>query len=165
MKASPIDKVVYAGTFDPVTNGHMDIIERAAKVFPKVIVAVAHSTSKNTLFPTSERVRIAKEAVKGIDADIEVVQFDGLLVNFIRSIGARIIIRGLRAVSDYEYEAHMALTNRRLASDIETVYLMTSEDCSFISASTVREVARVGGDISHFVPTNVVAEMQNVMKK
>ena len=165
MKASPIDRVVYAGTFDPITNGHMDIIERAAKAFPKVVVAVARSTSKNTLFPTAERLRIAREAIKTIDADIEVVEFEGLLVNFVRSIGARIIIRGLRAVSDYEYETHMALAHRRLAEDIETIYLMTSETCSFISASTVREIAKVGGDIAPFVPKNVIVEMNQILKK
>ena len=165
MKVSPIERVVYAGTFDPITNGHMDIIERAAKVFPVLTVAVARSTSKNTMFTTEERVQLAKDAVQAIDSTIEIVEFGGLLVNFVHSIGARTIIRGLRAVSDYEYEAHMALTNRRLAEDIETIYLMTSENCSFISATTVREIALLGGDISQFVPACVLPKMQAVLDK
>ena len=148
---------VYAGTFDPVTLGHVDIAARAANVFEKVYIAVADtgSTSKQPLFSTAERVELFQEALRGHEGSFVVESFSGLLVDYVRSIGASVIVRGLRAVSDYEYEAQMALTNRQIAPNIETLFLMTAARCSFITSSIVREVARYGGDVSQLVPENV----------
>ena len=151
---------VYAGTFDPMTNGHRDIMERAIKVFDKVIFAVAESSSKSPLFPASERVELAKECLADLGSNIEVKSFKGLLVEFVKSVNASIIIRGLRAVSDYEYESQMAVINRELAADIETVFLMTSKRSSFISSSIVKQVASVGGDITGLVPGPVAAALK-----
>ena len=153
------DIAVYAGTFDPITNGHVEIIERASRIFNSLIVAVAHSTAKNTLFTTAERLAIAKEAVSGISGNISVSSFDGLLVDYVKSVGSRLIVRGLRAVSDYEYEEQIAMTNRRLDANVETLYLITSESCSFISATIVKDVAKHGGDVSKFVPGCVVPKL------
>ena len=151
---------VYAGSFDPMTNGHRDIVERAIKVFDKVIFAVAQSSSKSPLFPVAERVELAKECLSDLGSTVEVVSFRGLLVEFVKSVNATVIIRGLRAVSDYEYESQMAVINRELAADIETVFLMTSKRSSFISSSIVKQVASVGGDISGLVPPSVTAALK-----
>lgn len=151
---------VYAGTFDPMTNGHRDIMERAIKVFDKVIFAVAESSSKSPLFLASERVELAKECLSDLGSNIEVLSFKGLLVEFVKGLNASVIIRGLRAVSDYEYESQMAVINRELAADIETVFLMTSKRSSFISSSIVKQVASVGGDITGLVPEPVAAALK-----
>jgi pantetheine-phosphate adenylyltransferase len=147
---------LYAGTFDPVTKGHLDIVARSLSVFDKVIVAVAASTPKSTLFDLNERVEMLRIAVAGMDS-VEVEPFDGLLVAFARRKGAAAIIRGLRVVSDFEYEFQMALMNRRLDRGIETVFLMPSEEYTYLNSTLIKAVASTGGDVSQFVP-GVVAD-------
>jgi pantetheine-phosphate adenylyltransferase len=147
---------LYAGTFDPVTNGHMDILSRSLTIFEHVIVAVANSTPKDTLFSLDERVALIKGAARDLKT-VEVMPFTGLLVDFARETGAAAIIRGLRAISDFEYEFQMALMNRRLNREVETVFLMPSEEYTYLNSSIVREIASTGGDVSDFVPP-VVAE-------
>jgi len=142
---------IYAGTFDPITLGHLDVVERAALVFPRLIIAVARHPNKTTMFTCEERVRIVRESTGHI-AHVGVEAFDGLLVEYARKKGIQCVIRGLRAFSDFEFEFQMALTNRRLASDIETLFLMPKEEYSFISSGTVREIARLGGNVSEFAP-------------
>jgi pantetheine-phosphate adenylyltransferase len=149
-----MQKAIYPGTFDPVTVGHLDVIRRAARMCDRLVVAVAVSSRKNTWFSLEERVALIREAVKGIK-NVEVTSFDGLLVNFARKQKAKVLVRGLRAFSDFEYEFQMALSNRKLAPDIETMFLMTSEAHSYVSSTTVKEIWRLGGDISGFVPKNV----------
>ena len=141
----------YPGTFDPLTNGHLDLIRRACWIFPKLVVAVAESKRKHTLFTLEERVQMAKEAVKGFP-NVEVVGFEGLLVDFVRRHGSTCIVRGARAVSDFEYEFQMALTNKKLNPEFETLFLPTSIEHMFLSSSMVKQIAGFGGDISHFVP-------------
>jgi len=147
-------KAIYAGTFDPMTYGHLDIIERSAELFDEVIVAIAIATPKQVFFPIEERVAMAKQVTAKIK-NVRVESFDNMLVNFARKVGARILIRGLRAYSDFEYEFQMALTNRKLAPEIETLFLMPREMHSYVSSSSVKEVARLGGDISGFVPPEI----------
>jgi pantetheine-phosphate adenylyltransferase len=144
-------KAIYAGTFDPMTMGHLDVVERAAKIFPELIVAVAEVTGKNTLFSQAERVELVRESVKNCSS-VSVVPFEGLLVDFARSQGVGVLIRGLRAFSDFEYEFQMALTNRRLAPDLETLFLMPKQDYSFLSSTNIKQVAALGGDVGEFVP-------------
>ena len=141
---------IYAGTFDPITLGHLDVIERAARIFNRLIIAVAGSTRKETLFTVEERRALVAEVVKSFP-NVEVDTFDGLLVQYARAKGVRVLVRGLRAFSDFEFEFQMALTNRKMAPDIETLFLMPKEDFSYVSSSTVREVAQYGGDTSDFV--------------
>lgn len=143
-------KVVYPGTFDPLTRGHEDLVRRAAHVFDRVIVGVADSKAKNPLFTASERIEMAREVLAPI-GNVDVTGFSSLLMDFVRSQGARIILRGLRAVSDFEYEFQMAGMNRHLYPDVETLFLTPSEQYTFVSATIVREIAKFGGDISHFV--------------
>lgn len=150
---------VYPGTFDPFTRGHEDLVRRAALLFDRVIVAVAASQSKGPIFTTEERVGIATEAVKSFP-NVEVVGFNSLLMEFVRQQGARVIIRGLRAVSDFEYEFQMAGMNRKLFPDVETVFLTPAEEYMFISATMVREIARLGGDVSKFVQPPVQAYLR-----
>jgi pantetheine-phosphate adenylyltransferase len=145
---------VYPGTFDPITNGHIDIIERALGIVDRLIIAVARSAGKGPLFSTDERVQIVNEEVANLPAGqgrVEVRSFDTLLMNFAASVNANVLIRGLRAVSDFEYEFQMAGMNRRLNPDIETVFLMSSEGVQFISSRFVKEIGSLGGDISSFV--------------
>lgn len=142
---------IYPGTFDPVTFGHVDLIQRAAQIFDKVIVAVASNGHKKPIFNIEERFQMLKEATQGIQG-IEVDKFDGLVVEYARQKGVKVLIRGLRMISDFEYEFQMALTNRRLASSIETVFLMPSESYSFLSSTLLKEAAILGADISSFVP-------------
>jgi len=150
---------LYPGTFDPITNGHLDIVWRAAKVVDRLIVGVAENAGKNPLFDHATRVAMVKEEVatlaRGNRAIIEVRPFDNLLVHFARECEARLIIRGLRAVSDFEYEFQMAGMNAHLAPDMETLFLMASERCQFISSRFVREIGWLGGDISAFVSPRV----------
>jgi len=147
---------LYPGTFDPVTNGHTDIIARAARLVDRLVVGVAANIGKSPLFPLDERVELVKAETAAISeragTEIEVVSFDGLLVGFAGQIGANVIVRGLRAVSDFDYEFQMAGMNYRLDATIETVFLMASERHQFISSRFVKEIARLGGDVSSFVP-------------
>ena len=150
---------LYAGTFDPVTNGHLDILTRSLALFHKVIVAVAESTPKDTFFTIDERVEMVREATADL-GDIEVTAFSGLLVRFAREKGATAVIRGLRVISDFEYEFQMALMNRRLDRELETVFLMPSEEYTYLNSSLVKEIAATGGDVSQFVPRVVVAKLR-----
>lgn len=145
---------IYPGTFDPITNGHLDIIDRALRLFDKIIITVARNPAKSPLFSAEERVFLIEQAladVKG-DAALEVEMFDGLIVDFARKRKANAIIRGLRAISDFEYELQMALVNRRLYSEVSTVFLMPHEKYTYLNSTIVKEVASFGGDISNFVP-------------
>lgn len=155
---------IYPGTFDPLTLGHLDVIQRAAQIFDPLIVAVTEKTKKNALFSLEERLQLAREAVKNIKG-VQVVPFRGLLVDFARKNKVGVLVRGLRAFSDFEYEFQMALSNRKLASDVETMFLMTSETYSYISSSVVREVADLGGDTSELVPSNVQAALARKLRK
>lgn len=155
---------IYPGTFDPITNGHSDIVSRATSLFDKIIVAVAKSTSKTTAFTIDERVAMAKEALGGVER-VEVCSFDGLMTNFARDSGARVIIRGLRAVSDFENEFQMAAMNRQLNNEAETVFLTPAEHLSFISSSLVREVASFGGDVGNFVHASIKLALQERLAK
>jgi len=150
---------VYPGTFDPITNGHSDLIHRASKLFDKVIVAVAESPSKKPAFSVDERVAMAKLVLDDID-NLTVVGFNSLLVNFVRECNAQVILRGLRAVSDFEYEFQLAGMNRKLNSQIETMFLTPAEKYAYISSSLVREIAALGGDVSEFVHSKVRAELE-----
>ncbi len=150
---------MYAGTFDPITLGHVDLISRAAGIFPRLILAVARHPPKRTLFDVDERVAIAREALAHLP-NVEVEPFDGLLVEHARRRGVRVLVRGLRAFSDFEFEFQMALTNRKLAPDIETLFLMPSEEFSYVSSSTVRQIAELGGDAQSFVPPAAWAALQ-----
>jgi len=151
-------KVVYPGTFDPITCGHEDIVRRAAGLFGEVIVAVAESRAQ-TLFTLDERVEMARDAFRNFD-NVCVRGFNGLLMNFVQSQGARVVLRGLRAVSDFEYEFQLAGMNRNLYPDVETLFLTPAEKYTFISATMVREVARFGGDVSKFVSPLVAEKLQ-----
>lgn len=151
-------RVVYPGTFDPITRGHEDVVRRAAGMFGEVIVAVAESRTK-TLFTRDERVEMARAAFADF-ANVRVEGFDGLLINFVRAHDARVVLRGLRAVSDFEYEFQLAGMNRNLYPEMETLFLTPAEQYTFISATMVREVARFGGDVSKFVSPLVAARLQ-----
>ena len=141
---------IYPGTFDPITNGHGDLVQRALRRFERVIIAIAGSTAKATCFTLDERVSLARTALDHLD-HVEVVGFDGLLVKFAQDQGAGVILRGLRAVSDFEYEFQLASMNRKLAPDVETMFLTPDEGYTFISSSLVREIASLGGDVRPFV--------------
>jgi pantetheine-phosphate adenylyltransferase len=150
---------VYPGTFDPITNGHIDLVKRATKMFEHVTIAVASNPSKQPLFDMNERVRIATDVLADLD-NVSVVGFDNLLVEFTQTHNASVILRGLRAVSDFEYEFQLAGMNRSLAPDIETIFLTTAEQYAYLSSSLVKEVARLGGNITKFVPPQVIAEIE-----
>jgi pantetheine-phosphate adenylyltransferase len=149
-----VKTAIYPGTFDPVTNGHLDIIVRASEIFDEIIVAVALDSQKNTLFSIEERVALLEEATKNIKG-VTVKGFEGLTVELARECGAKAIIRGLRVAGDFEYELQLALMNKKLAPDIETVFLMTKSDYSYISSSAIRWAASLKGKISEFVPPHV----------
>jgi pantetheine-phosphate adenylyltransferase len=151
-----VNIAVYPGTFDPVTYGHIDIIKRAAKIYGKIVVAVAHNEDKNPLFSVEERVFMLKDSIKGI-RNVVVDDFDGLVVDYVRRKGARVMIRGLRMISDFEYEFQMALTNRKLAEDIETIFMMPNESYSYISSKLIKEAANLGADVKNFIPKKVQA--------
>ena len=144
-------RAVYPGSFDPVTNGHLDVIERAARLYDEVIVAIAHNETKTGLFSFEERVALLEEVVAH-RANVRVTQFSGLLVDYARQSQAQVIIRGLRAVSDFEYEFQMALMNRKLDDNVETMFLMPKEEYTYLSSRLVKEIARLGGNIDVFVP-------------
>src|SRR6185295_17291795 len=154
---------IYPGTFDPMTNGHTDLVRRAAQLFDEVIVAVAANPEKNPLFPVAERVALARTSVENIPR-VRVLGFDNLLVDAVREFGAHVILRGLRAVSDFEFEFQLAGMNRRLSPDIETIFMTPSEQEMFISASLVKQVARLGGDVSGFVHPQVAAALARKMR-
>ena len=156
---SHISPVVYPGSFDPLTFGHVDIITRAKKLFGKVIVAVAFSSSKNFLFTIDERIRIIKEFFKK-EKDIEVEKIDGLLVDFVKRKKAKAIIRGIRAVSDFEYEFQMAWMNRKLYPEIEVVFLLPSEKYAYLSSTLVKEIAFLKGDLKGLVPDFIIEEIK-----
>src|SRR5216117_4549987 len=143
-------KAVYPGTFDPLTRGHEDLVRRASRLFDAVILGVADSRAKRTFFPLQERIDMAREVLGGVK-NLKVVGFDGLLIDFVRKQGARVVLRGLRAVSDFEYEFQLAGMNRNLYPQMETIFLTPSEQHMFISATLVREIASLGGDVSKFV--------------
>lgn len=154
---------IYPGTFDPITNGHLDIIERAANLFNHVIVAVAENAYKSPRFSLENRVMLAKEVLAHLP-NIEVAGFNSLLVKFADERGASVIVRGLRAVSDFEYEFQLASMNRRIAPQLETVFLTPAEKYSFISSTLVREIASLGGDVSQFVHPKVAHALMNLKK-
>jgi pantetheine-phosphate adenylyltransferase len=146
--------VIYPGSFDPLTNGHLDVIYRATKIFDRVVVAVASNESKHPLFTLQERVAMVNESIRELTS-VETDSFDGLLVNYAQSRGAQAIIRGLRAVSDFEFEFQLALMNRKLNEDVETIFMMPKDTYTFLSSRIVKEIARLGGDVSTFVPAHV----------
>jgi pantetheine-phosphate adenylyltransferase len=157
-------KAIYPGSFDPITYGHLDLIKRSLEIFPDLIVAVAHNPHKKPLFSVKERVEMLKKATadcKGITID----DFDGLVIDYARRKKARVLIRGLRMLSDFEYEFQMALTNRKLASDIETIFLMPQESFSYISSRLLKEAASLGADLSSFVPDYVERELRERLKQ
>ena len=155
---------ICAGTFDPITMGHLDVIERALRIFPRVVVAVATNSGKTPLFSLEERVELVRQSVAHLPG-VEIDRFDGLLVDFAEQKKVHVIVRGLRAFSDFEYEFQMALTNRKLKPKIETLFLMPKQDYSYVSSSNVREVAELGGDSSIFVPTPVQEALDARFKK
>ncbi|MCT4544219.1 MAG: pantetheine-phosphate adenylyltransferase [Vallitalea sp.] len=155
---------VYPGSFDPATNGHLDIIKRSAKLVDKLIVGVLHNSSKNPLFSIEERVELLKSLTKDLD-NVEVDSFSGLLVDFLKEKNAEIIVRGFRAVSDFEYELQIAQTNYSLDNNIETICLITRVEYSFLSASIVKEIAMYGGDISKMVPNETIKYINEKFKR
>jgi len=159
-----VGRAIYPGSFDPVTFGHLDIIHRASQLFDSLIVAVARSESKNPNFSTEERIAMMENEVKGISG-VEVKRLDGLLVDFAREENAFVVVRGLRAISDFEFEFQMALMNRRLEPRLETVFLTPKEDYTFLSSRIVKEVARLGGDVSPFVPAPVVKILRDKFQR
>ncbi|MGC4113443.1 MAG: pantetheine-phosphate adenylyltransferase [Myxococcales bacterium] len=156
--------VIYPGSFDPLTNGHLSLIHRALSMFDRLVVAVAHNPKKQPLFSVEERKTLIREAINN-DPRVEIDSFEGLLVNYARSRKVKLILRGLRAVSDFEYEFQMANMNRTLDSEIETVFVMTGEDYFYVSSQIVREVAALGGDVSSLVPPNVLAKLKERFAK
>lgn len=151
---------VYPGTFDPITNGHVDLVDRAAKLFDRLIIGVAESPGKGPALPLDLRVELARDAVAH-HPHVEVRGFNSLLAHFVDEVGAGVLLRGLRAVSDFEYEFQLASMNRHLIPDVETLFLTPAEQYGFISSSLVREIARLGGDVSGFVPSAVTAALQS----
>ncbi len=157
-------KAVYAGTFDPITLGHLDVIERSAKIFDLIYIGVAARVKKNTLLDVNNRYDLVVESVKHLN-NVHVTIFNGLLVDFVRECQASVIVRGLRVLSDFEYEFEMASANKKLYPDVETMFLPTSLEYSFLSSSLVKEVACLGGDISIWVPLCVSKTLENIYKK
>jgi len=157
-------KAIYPGTFDPPTNGHVDLIQRGAKLFGHLTVAVLNNPGKDPLFTVAERVEMLQEAIGALD-NVSVATFDGLTVEFARQQGASAILRGIRAISDYEYEFQMALMNRRLAPEIETVFLQPAGRYSFVSSRMLKEVFSFGGDVTGLVPPNVVKRLRERINK
>lgn len=154
--------VIYPGSFDPLTNGHLDVLQRATKLFDRVIIAVAQSESKNPLFSLAERLELVTDCVKHLP-NVEADSFDGLLVNYVEQRKAQAIIRGLRAVSDFEFEFQLALMNRKLNERVETIFMMPKDTYTFLSSRIVKEIARLGGDVSSFVPPLVQKALNEKM--
>lgn len=157
------NRAIYPGTFDPITNGHIDILKRGTEIFDKVFLAIAEDTGKDTLFSPQERSELCKEAVAGLP-DIEVVSFNGLVVEFARSVKAVAMIRGLRAVSDFEYELQLALMNRQLNPKINTIFLIPEYKYFYLSSSLIKQIIRLGGDLKDFVPANVEQALKEKFK-
>ena len=155
---------VYPGTFDPITNGHVDLVGRAAPLFERIIVGIAESPGRSPVFSVEERVEMARMALAGY-ANVEVQGFDSLLAHFVRDLGAGVLLRGLRAVSDFEYEFQLASMNRHLIPEVETLFLTPSEQYSFLSSSLVREIGRLGGDVTGFVHPAVQAALHSRWKR
>jgi pantetheine-phosphate adenylyltransferase len=149
---------IYPGTFDPITNGHLDLVTRAARIFDRVIIAIAENKAKSPLFNLEERVALAKQSTEHMSS-VAVLGFDNLLVDCARQHGANVILRGLRAVSDFEFEFQLAGMNRHLCKELETMFLTPSEKYAFTSSSTIREIAKLGGDVSSFVPEHVFSAL------
>jgi pantetheine-phosphate adenylyltransferase len=150
---------VYPGSFDPITNGHLDIITRGTRIFDRVIVAILENEGKQPLFQLSERVEILKEVTRHLPT-VEILSFSGLLVEFTRRVDANVVVRGIRAVSDYEYELQMALMNRELSPDIETIFMMPAVEYTYVSSRLIKEVFRLGGDITRLVPPIVLEKLR-----
>ena len=157
-------RAIYPGSFDPVTNGHLDVIERAGKLFDRVIVAVAYNDQKQPLFTLPERLQLLAQTI-GASGNVEIEPLDGLLVNFAVERGATAVVRGLRAVSDFEFEFQMALMNRKLEGSVETIFLMPKEEYTYLSSRIVKEIARLGGDVGKFVPPVVAAALAGKLKR
>ena len=155
-------RAIYPGSFDPVTMGHLDIIKRASKVVDELIVSVLNNNSKSPLFSVENRVKMLEEVVKDLP-NVKVMSFEGLLVDFAKEVNAKVIVRGLRAVTDFEYELQMSQTNQKLDPNIETMFLTTSIEYSYLSSTTVREIAAFGGDLTQFVPEAVALELEKKM--
>jgi pantetheine-phosphate adenylyltransferase len=151
-------RAIYPGSFDPVTNGHLDVIDRARKLFDEVIVAVAHNDQKDPLFTLNERLEFLQQTVGEMD-NVKIAPLNGLLVDFAIAKNATAVVRGLRAISDFEFEFQMALMNRKLEASIETIFLMPKEEYTYLSSRIVKEIARLGGDISEFVPVSVAGAL------
>jgi pantetheine-phosphate adenylyltransferase len=159
-----IRRAIYPGSFDPVTNGHLDVIERARKLFDEVIVAVAYNDQKHPLFSLAERLDLLNDALGEIK-NVEIAPLDGLLVNFAIARKATAVIRGLRAISDFEFEFQMALMNRKLEAGVETIFLMPKEEYTYLSSRIVKEIARLGGDVTDFVPARVARALEKKLKQ
>ncbi|PYK31005.1 MAG: pantetheine-phosphate adenylyltransferase [Verrucomicrobia bacterium] len=157
-------RAIYPGSFDPVTNGHLDVVERARKLFDEVIVAVAHNDEKQALFSLEERLDLLRRTVGRID-NVRVAHFEGLLIDFATREQANAVVRGLRAVSDFEFEFQMALMNRKLQDSVETIFLMPKEEYTYLSSRLVKEIGRLGGDVSKFVPADVAAALGKKFKQ
>ncbi|MBA3961970.1 MAG: pantetheine-phosphate adenylyltransferase [Chthoniobacterales bacterium] len=157
-------RAIYPGSFDPVTNGHIDVIERARKLFDEVVVAVAFNDQKQPLFSLEERLDLLRKVTASLDG-VKIAPLDGLLVDFAVQQNARAIVRGLRAVSDFEFEFQMALMNRKLEGNVETIFLMPKEEYTYISSRIVKEIARLGGDVRAFVPPCVVESFREKLKR
>ena len=157
-------RAIYPGSFDPVTFGHIDIIERAARISDELIVGVLQNKAKTPLFSVEERVIILREVTKNLK-NVKIVPFEGLLIDFAKQMDAKVIVRGLRAITDFEYELQMSQTNRKLNADVETLFLTTSLDYSYLSSTTVKEVASFGGDITQFVPEFVAKKVTEKIKE
>ncbi len=156
-------RAIYPGSFDPITNGHLDVLQRAAGIFDNLIIAVARDNAKQSLFSVEERVELIRNATADIEG-IEVMPFDGLLVNFARQHNAIALVRGLRAVSDFEFEFQLALMNRKLEPNLETLFLMPREEYTYISSRLVKEICRLGGHIEQFVPPNVADALRSKLQ-
>lgn len=157
-------RAIYPGSFDPVTNGHLDVIRRSSKMVDELIVGVLNNNAKMPLFSVEERVRMLEEVTKDIP-NVRIYPFDGLLIDFAAKMEAGVVIRGLRAITDFEYELQMPQTNHKLNPDVETIFLTTSIEYSYLSSTTVKEIASYGGDITQFVPEAVVGKLEQKMKE
>jgi len=159
-----MSKAVYPGSFDPISYGHIDLAERGLKIFDELTVAVARNVSKNTLFSADERVEMVREVFDGVPG-VTVDSYTGMTVDYVRSVGANVILRGIRTVSDFEYEFQMALTNRHFADDMETIFMMTSNEYSFLSSHFIKEAVALGGDVAAFVPPIVEQHLKKKLTK